>query len=992
MERCFIAGFLATLTALITQVAQTAVLPSKHFQIEAATLADGLDRFSEQSGLQIVYGQDVLSAKQQIRVLGYMPAAQALDGLLENSGFEWSLISDKVVLVQRLSPATNKDVQEEPSRASDPASGEAVATLSLVKVSEDPRRILPNEASESAFGFPKPILATPRSVSFISEEVIDVFGLSAVEDLASLAPGLYTTTRYGIQGSVDVRNVSADTYFRGMKRLTLQGHGRSVFAAMDTIEVVRGPPSPIDGLGKVGGFTNVVPKSGRARVGGYLDTQQGFGQLLYGAYARREASFGLGGPMNVFDKHGGYYTYALVEDSDTYTNDVPVRQKVFQSALSVDEFAGPFRLEMGGEYQVSRTSGALLNRVTQELIDHGRYIRGEPLAWLDANDNGRLGYYEYAYGSPVRGRLSAGNQPLLQRWTWPRDANGVPLPLDQFPRTPGIPESLYDYLVASCGPAPPAGSNGCADPSGVMRAQGIGGPVPASGFVPLGFALDPRSTGYTSPIDPRRAGAFEREIEARYLVGFLDLIYDSDPNFTLKNQLFFDSMDQYKLSEQPSGGKQDVVVIADKLTATYQLPLRSDWMRINALGSIIARSTRSTGRRHTGDFGSHRTDAMANGGAMTANTTFVHPFDNDDISADGAPWTIHYATKYTEIGAGVMFDVDFLDATNLILGARFDGSDADNTDYAGTLDPTMGTGANPGMFRRFDDTASGWDTGSSWSLSLSHEIASGMRPYFTYSRSSLMLDNNNNSMDNAVIRTGHVGSASMREIGLKGSLFGDRLFFSSAVYEQWRSDGSPGDPSMQLSTDLTLTRTRGWETEIKWVPSRELFVSLHALAQKTTFRFSAGGNILVDARALGFQDVVDADGRVVYPAEAFLYGGRAFLTLPTGVDAYEEKQGNPNVQLGLNATYQLPNGLGFYLGSTYVSSVHSGRLKLVELPEAFVLDAGVFWDWDAWRIKLDVGNVLDERYFRARTGDTLGDTHVQAMPERHGQITLRYAF
>ena len=137
-------------------------------------------------------------------------------------------------------------------------------SIDEILVTGDPNRVLPNAPSGSSFGFDKPLVDTPRSVSIISEETIDLFGLSAVEDLVKLVPGVYTTTRFGIQGSIDVRNVPADTYFRGMKRLNLQGHARSVLAAMDTIEVVKGPPSPIYGMGKIGGYTNMVPKSGRA--------------------------------------------------------------------------------------------------------------------------------------------------------------------------------------------------------------------------------------------------------------------------------------------------------------------------------------------------------------------------------------------------------------------------------------------------------------------------------------------------------------------------------------------------------------------------------------------------------------------------------------------------------------------------------------------------------------------------------------------------------
>jgi outer membrane receptor protein involved in Fe transport len=43
-------------------------------------------------------------------------------------------------------------------------------------------------------------------------------------------------------------------------------------------------------------------------------------------------------------------------------------------------------------------------------------------------------------------------------------------------------------------------------------------------------------------------------------------------------------------------------------------------------------------------------------------------------------------------------------------------------------------------------------------------------------------------------------------------------------------------------------------------------------------------------------------------------------------------------------------------------------------------------------VKYDVLNLLDERYFRPRTGDTLGDPLVSAMPGRRWQVTLRMRF
>jgi iron complex outermembrane recepter protein len=850
-------------------------------------------------------------------------------------------------------------------------------------VTGDPNRILPNAPSESSFGFNKPLLETPRAVSIISQETIELFGLTAVEDLVKVVPGVYTTTRFGIQGGVDVRNVPADTYFRGMKRLNLQGHARSVLAAMDTIEIVKGPPSPIYGMGKIGGYTNMVPKAGRAAEGGYLDRPQGFASAITGSYDRAESSFGVGGRLPLETRAGGYYVYGLAEDSGTYAEQVDVGQRLAQAAVSIDDLLGNFRLETGVNYQKSTTSGALINRFNQDLVDTGRYVRGSPLADLDANGNGHIGYLEMNSGSPVRGNLSAANQPLSQRFAWPRDASGNYLPVDQFPRIAGIPQAMYDYLVA----------HPEADPTGALRAQGVGGPRPTSGFVPVGMVLDPRTVGYDT-LDLTHSDSFERDLEAKFLMGFVDLVNDVDENFTMKNQLFYDSMDQFKLSEQPGGGKQDVHVMENKFTVTRRLTGVPDWLAVNTLASANVRWTKATGFRYGGDFGSNRTDAMLGDGSMIPNTTFVHPFDNPDILNDGAPWTSNYETEYYEAGLGVLFDIDLFERTNVLVGGRYDKSRAENTDFGNTFNATTGTSANPGRPRTSDTSAHGRDSGGSWSLSLSRQFAENVRPYFTVSESSLTLEGNNNSLSNGVIAAGHIGEARLREAGVKLSMLEDKLFFSTAFYEQTRISVTQNDDPAIIDAEVTSTLTEGWEGEMKWVPMSNAFLSFYALRQKTEFlSVTGGGNFLVNARVLGFQDVLDANGNVIFPAEAFLYGGRSFLEMPAALSAlYPRKRGNPETQLGLTAQYRFDKGFGFTLSGNHFSSVHAGRLMLVELPSTTTVDLGLFMDAGRFQVKLDVMNLTDERYFRARTGDTLSDSLAQAMPDRRWQATLRASF
>jgi iron complex outermembrane receptor protein len=991
VERQLFAWLIATLTALAAGGANAApaATTKARFAIPSLALADALDRFGEQSGFQIIYEHSDLDDRTAPQITGEMSAAHALTILLAGSGLQWDQVNALTVMVRRPKRAAQLKEARTPTVSTTSSIADEISTLGVIEVTADPRRILPTHASGSSFGFQKPVVETPRSVSFISEETIDLFGLSAVEDLVRVVPGVFTTTRFGIQGAVDVRSVPADTYFRGMKRLSLQGHGRSVLAAMDAIEIVGGPPSPIYGMGKIGGYANLTPKLGRAQSGSYLNDTIGFVQAVAGDYLRRELSFGIGGPLSLarrFDKEGGYYVYGLFEDSDSYTDGVPIRQDVLQAATSVDDFLGPLRLETGVSYQLSRTAGALTGRFTQDLVDSGRYIRGTPLVNLDANGNGAIGYLEMQRGSPVNGALSMGNQPLLQTWAWPRDANGQPLPLDQFPSVPGIPAEFYNYLQA----------HPELDPTGALRAQGVGGPVPTSGSVPLGMVLDPRTVGYDR-LDWHRAGAFEKHLEARFVTLFVDLVNDANADFTFKNQLFYDRMTQYKNSKQPFVQEQDVYVIEDKFTISRKLEDLPRWLSIDALASLNARLTVSEGKSTGNDFSSHRTDAMAptwidSLGGMTPNTTFASPLDNPNLQTDGYPWVSIYRTKFSEAGAALLFDIELWGRTRLLAGGRIDGSEAENVDRAGSFNATTGTSAIPGLYSSADVHAEAWDSGTSWSASLSQRLFENVWPYATLARSSIVLDGNNNALTNEAIDAGHIGAADLAEIGIKAQLFNDRLFVSAAAYEQSRIGVDADDANAIVYAYATATQTRGWELQMKWVPIRSLLFSFYYLDQTTRFDPNIGSTQLVDARMLGFQDVLDAQGNVIFPAEAFLYGGRTRVVLPSGMEQYQKKQGNPERQAAFTMSYQWSNGFGVAFTGNYLSSTCTGRLCVVRLPESQVFSIGAFMDRGAWSLKLDVNNAFNERYFRARTGDTLGNVLAQALPDRRCQLTLKYSF
>ena len=129
---------------------------------------------------------------------------------------------------------------------------------------------LPVKDVGTVFGFDKTVTETPRSVSTVSQEQIERFGVTSIYDLIAQAPGTFTNSFFGIGGSLDIRGTPGETYFRGIRRLDNPGNYPTPIGAADRIDIVRGPASPIMGPAKTGGYINFVPKSARAANGGYL--------------------------------------------------------------------------------------------------------------------------------------------------------------------------------------------------------------------------------------------------------------------------------------------------------------------------------------------------------------------------------------------------------------------------------------------------------------------------------------------------------------------------------------------------------------------------------------------------------------------------------------------------------------------------------------------------------------------------------------------------
>jgi len=253
---------------------------------------------------------------------------------------------------------------------------------------------LPGQDVESVFGFGKSILETPRSASTISQEQMERFNVSDIDELVAFAPGTFTQSFFGVAGSLDVRGTPGETYFRGVKRLDNPGNYPTPIGASSSVDIVRGPASPIYGPAKIGGYLNFNPKSAKVGRGQYLDSPTGQFSYTTGSWDKNVLTAEVGGPGKLAGKELGYYIYAEQENSDSYYRNSETDQTVLQAAFDMD-LTENLSVEFGGMYhKYDGNQNAGWNRVTQDLIDNGTYITGNAKP-LDADGDGSISHFEY---------------------------------------------------------------------------------------------------------------------------------------------------------------------------------------------------------------------------------------------------------------------------------------------------------------------------------------------------------------------------------------------------------------------------------------------------------------------------------------------------------------------------------------------------------------------------------------------------------------------
>ncbi|MDE0094541.1 MAG: TonB-dependent receptor [Gammaproteobacteria bacterium] len=625
----------------------------------------------------------------------------------------------------------------------------------------------PHESVESVFGFEQSLLEIPRSASTISEEMLARFDMRDIDELIALAPGSFTQSFFGVAGSLDVRGTPGETYFRGVRRLDNPGNYPTPIGASDRIDIVRGPASPIYGPAKIGGYLNFVPKSARIEATDeIIDQIIGAISLSVGSWDKQIITAEVGGATTRGGKNLGYYLYSEFENSGSYYRNHGTDQTLIQTSFDVDLSAN-LHLEFGGMFhEFSGKQNAGWNRLTQDLIDHGIYITGQPHP-LDTDGDGKISHQEF----DVNGDGFTDLNPF---------APGL---------VPGSPDELDTVTTGLCF---------------IGQTPVFGCVLELLNLLNVGTTILDTSLVLTSPDD-----VLDNEV----LTLYFDVIYQpSEIGWKWTNQIFFEMYDN--LNENAYGFSQfhDSWVVENKLVGSRY------WEReYSSIAVQISPSLRYTSFDHGDDYTNEyfdRRDLSVPGSSL--DTRLLSTQIDDD-------YTEYYIGHYLDIGLAAMTNISWNNGVNLLAGIRYDSIDMESRQ---PIEKLLFASANnicvPPDLSCAHIAAENRYAGFSGTLSVNYYINPGFIPYATVSKQSTVIAGQGAELTTRNVADGRVwDSSTLYELGLKVSLLNNALYIASAFYEQERTDFLA-----QAIVTNQATRTRGTEFEMRWVVNEPLLITL----------------------------------------------------------------------------------------------------------------------------------------------------------------------
>ena len=322
------------------------------FSIPSQPLGSAITTFADQANYRLLVPSDMTEDMKSNGISGRHTPEEALGLLLAGTGLTYRLTDARTVTLERapIAPLPAPIAQNQGSAAPHNPNTQVQAVPKPVKVPEivvkdvAERGYVVDESS-SATRIPVPIEETPRSIQVVTRQVLDdqkVIRFS--EALRNVSGVSQSTTQGGQGGTFMIRGFTSDlnVFKNGFRDdSTFGSRAQRDVINIETIDVVKGPPSYLYGRSDPGGVINQITKAP-------LKERYYSAEMIIGSYGLYRPQFDIGGPLNA-SKTLTYRFNAMYESADSYRDGVKTNRIFLAPTIGWE--AGPrttFRFE--GEY------------------------------------------------------------------------------------------------------------------------------------------------------------------------------------------------------------------------------------------------------------------------------------------------------------------------------------------------------------------------------------------------------------------------------------------------------------------------------------------------------------------------------------------------------------------------------------------------------------------------------------------------------------------
>lgn len=331
----------------------------------AQPLDKALTELAARTGLLIGVDSGLLAGKQAPALAGtHMPQA-ALHKLLAGSGLE-AVSQGGNAYTLRKRPAQQGEITLAPMTVTAAASADGNRS----GITEGSGSYAQRGPAHTATRLGLTLRETPQSVSVMTRQQMDDFGLSELEDVLRLTPGI----------SVDKSETDRTSYLsRGFAINSFQYDGIPTAAAdsryssaehlsdtaiYDRIEVLKGSSGLMTGMGDPGGTINLVRKKPTSEFQGRVSAGAG-------SWDSYRTELDVGGPLTESGTVRGR-AVAAYQDKHAYLDHYQRKTQVFYGVLEFD-LAPDTLLTVGADYLQSTPKGTTWGGGTPYFNSHGDF-------------------------------------------------------------------------------------------------------------------------------------------------------------------------------------------------------------------------------------------------------------------------------------------------------------------------------------------------------------------------------------------------------------------------------------------------------------------------------------------------------------------------------------------------------------------------------------------------------------------------------------------